>query len=56
MEDRAARQPAAGPQGSAVRACAVCGVRLSLYNPGPRCWNHTIGLPWRGPTARPKAD
>lgn len=36
------------------RACAVCGVKLSLYNPGPHCWNHTIGYPWRGPSAKPK--
>jgi hypothetical protein len=36
------------------RACAVCGVRLSSYNPGPNCWNHTIGHPWRGPSAKPR--
>jgi hypothetical protein len=36
------------------RQCAVCGVRLSLYNPGPHCWSHTIGHPWRGPTAKPR--
>jgi hypothetical protein len=34
--------------------CAVCGVRLSAYNPGPNCWNHTIGHPWRGPSAKPR--
>jgi hypothetical protein len=39
---------------SGIRRCAVCGVRLSLYNPGPHCWNHTIGHPWRGPSAKPK--
>jgi len=36
------------------RRCQVCNVRLSSYNPGPNCWQHTIGCPWRGPTARPK--
>ena len=24
------------------------------YNPNPYCWQHTIGHPWRGPTAKPK--
>jgi hypothetical protein len=42
-----------GPE-RGIRECAVCGVRLSLYNPGPHCWNHTIGHPWRGPSAKPK--
>jgi hypothetical protein len=41
---------AAGPN----RHCMACGVRLSVYNPGPHCWNHTIGHPWRGPSAKPK--
>lgn len=36
------------------RCCAVCGTRLSLYNPGPHCWQHTMGHPWRGPSAKPK--
>jgi len=36
------------------RRCPECGVRLSSYNPGPNCWQHTIGHPWRGPTAKPK--
>ena len=36
------------------RRCEVCGVKLSSYNPNPNCWRHTIGHPWRGPTARPK--
>ncbi len=39
----------AGPQ-----HCPVCGVKLSLYNPGPNCWQHTFGWPWRGPSAKPK--
>ena len=36
------------------RTCAVCDVKLSAYNRNPYCWQHTIGHPWRGPTARPK--
>jgi hypothetical protein len=36
------------------RRCVQCGVKLSLYNPGPHCWQHTIGWPWRGPSARPR--
>jgi hypothetical protein len=43
------RQPA--PQG---RLCTVCGIKLSSYNPGPNCWAHTIGYPWRGPSAKPR--
>jgi hypothetical protein len=38
----------------AERHCQVCEVKLSSYNPGPNCWSHTIGYPWRGPTAKPK--
>jgi len=37
-----------------ARRCPECGVRLSLYNPGPNCWQHTIGWPWRGPSAKPR--
>lgn len=49
---------AAGPpeRESTPRTCAVCGTKLSRYNSGPNCWQHTIGCPWRGPTARPKYD
>ena len=36
------------------RHCTECGVKLSLYNPGPNCWQHTMGWPWRGPSARPR--
>lgn len=36
------------------RRCGVCGTKLSLYNAGPNCWQHTIGWPWRGPSARPR--
>jgi len=39
---------------SQERRCGTCGVKLSNYNPGPNCWQHTIGYPWRGPTAKPK--
>jgi hypothetical protein len=38
----------------AERRCVECGLRLSLYNPGPHCWQHTIGWPWRGPSAKPR--
>lgn len=37
------------------RLCGVCNVKLSSYNPGPDCWQHTIGKPWQGPTAKPKS-
>lgn len=51
-----------GPNGQANEAasaqdpryCTVCETKLSVYNPGPNCWQHTIGYPWRGPTAKPK--
>ena len=46
------REPTAADR--KVRRCEVCGVQLSAYNPNPNCWRHTIGRPWRGPTARPK--
>jgi hypothetical protein len=36
------------------RRCPECGVKLSQYNPGPNCWQHTIGWPWRGPSAKPR--
>ncbi len=36
--------------------CSVCGMKLSSYNPGPNCWQHTIGYPWRGPSAKPRYD
>jgi hypothetical protein len=43
------RIPAAPASGArrgrrqAERRCTECGVKLSLYNPGPNCWQHTIG-------------
>jgi|GEM_PF-731105 hypothetical protein len=55
--------PPAGDEGAAAerslakstgqRTCSVCGVTLSQYNPGPHCWQHTVGWPWRGPSAKP---
>lgn len=42
------------PSTGAGHSCQVCGIKLSGYNPGPNCWQHTIGYPWRGPTAKPK--
>ncbi len=29
--------------------CAVCGTRLSAYNPNPTCYAHTLDVPWKGP-------
>jgi hypothetical protein len=46
--------PAVENDAAEARRCAECGVKLSNYNPGPNCWQHTIGYPWRGPTAKPK--
>ncbi len=48
--------PAGAPLAKATEArlCTVCGTRLSGYNPGPNCWQHTVDYPWRGPTAKPK--
>ena len=44
-----------GP-GQERSTCSVCGTKLSSYNPGPNCWQHTIGYPWRGPSAKPRYD
>jgi hypothetical protein len=51
-----AEEDESGPakRGPEPRYCTVCGVKISAYNPGPNCWQHTIGYPWRGPTAKPK--
>ena len=38
------------------KSCSVCGVKLSAYNPNPTCWQHTIGHPWREPSAKPRYD
>lgn len=40
--------------GRAKRRCRVCGVAVSSYNRGPHCWRHSAGVPWRGPSAKPK--
>ena len=47
-------QPEASERGPVT--CSVCGTKLSSYNPGPNCWQHTIGYPWRGPSAKPRYD
>jgi hypothetical protein len=44
-EDKRAAEP---------KTCTVCGTKLSSYNPGPNCWSHTVGWPWRGPSAKPR--
>jgi len=54
MSSRDVEAPPTSPQEPEGRRCQVCGERLSAYNPNPTCWRHTIGHPWRGPTARPK--
>ena len=45
-----------GGRGKAAedRRCPDCGIKLSSYNPGPHCWAHTVGWPWRGPSAKPR--
>jgi hypothetical protein len=54
-EDRA-EEPARADTADAAKVCTVCGTKLSSYNPGPNCWQHTIGYPWRGPSAKPRYD
>jgi hypothetical protein len=44
------------PPADPGKTCSVCGTKLSSYNPGPNCWQHTIGYPWRGPSAKPRYD
>ncbi len=53
---RAEKGKGSKPAPPEQRACSVCGVKLSAYNPGPNCWQHTIGNPWRGPSAKPRYD
>ncbi len=36
------------------RRCQACDTKLSTYNPGPYCWQHSMGWPWRGPAAGPR--
>ena len=50
---RPAQRREHAPSSEADRGCAVCGERLSAYNPGPNCYAHTVGLPWKGPNNRP---
>ena len=42
------------PKSPGERRCVECDVKLSQYNPGPHCWQHTMGWPWRGPSAKPR--
>jgi hypothetical protein len=46
----------AGQKEQDAHVCEECGMKLSSYNPGPNCWQHTIGHPWRGPSAKPRYD
>jgi hypothetical protein len=56
-EARKEQEPEDEPKkGESAKACTVCGTKLSSYNPGPNCWQHTIGYPWRGPSAKPRYD
>jgi hypothetical protein len=52
--DISEHQPRRAQKQHGERQCRVCHVRLSAYNPNPYCWQHMIGQPWRGPTAKPK--
>ena len=58
-EDRANADGAGGASDApkrfrGKRVCTVCGIALSAYNEGPNCWRHSVGMPWRGPSAKPK--
>ncbi|HMC36627.1 MAG TPA: hypothetical protein VKK30_02035 [Actinomycetota bacterium] len=56
-EDRSPKAPRIAPgreRSTEDRRCQECGMKLSLYNPGPHCWQHTMGWPWRGPSAKPR--
>ncbi|MCU1603320.1 MAG: hypothetical protein JWO22_4029 [Frankiales bacterium] len=37
-----------------TRACSQCGAKLSSYNDNDTCFAHTVELPWKGPSTRPK--
>ena len=53
--DRVAGEAASKPKAmDAGRTCSECGVKLSVYNANPTCWQHTLGHPYRGPHAKPK--
>ena len=53
-QDLREHEPEDARKPGAQRGCRVCGIKLSAYNPNPYCWQHMIGQPWRGPTAKPK--
>jgi len=53
-KDLSRRGPERARTPSDERQCRVCEIKLSAYNPNPYCWQHMIGHPWRGPTAKPK--
>jgi hypothetical protein len=59
VDDMASRSQALAKKPDTVaesqRQCGVCKIKLSSYNPGPDCWQHTIDKPWQGPTAKPRA-
>ena len=50
------REPTSGSTEPEGHVCSVCGTKISSYNPGPNSWQHTIGYPWRGPSAKPRYD
>ena len=53
-QDLKDHEPDPARERSDARECRVCEIKLSAYNPNPYCWQHMIGQPWRGPTAKPK--
>jgi hypothetical protein len=53
-KDLTRHEPEPARERAEGRQCRVCEVKLSAYNPNPYCWQHMIGQPWRGPTAKPK--
>jgi hypothetical protein len=55
-EEAPGEEPARAETADGAKTCTVCGTKLSSYNPGPNCWQHTIGYPWRGPSAKPRYD
>jgi hypothetical protein len=55
-EERPDEESRAADAADSAKSCSVCGTKLSSYNPGPNCWQHTIGYPWRGPSAKPRYD
>ncbi len=51
---RTGNRKAVATNGDDRRACEVCGARLSTYNANATCWTHTLELPWKGPSTRPR--